>query len=260
MKNNSTQSHKTHTKPQVNRVYVDYRSWWQRVVGTLVFGANMVDDSESMINPPTQEDIKISTIMNTLNFETKLFKGFVIPGIIAEVVMILVVPILLSVSLFGGIGGPKGVAVGMTLLPIQMLFYSFLAIAAFYAIVLIRMRKRQNPKFIRTAREFLICGDVVISIIMLFSIYLTIVGWGCFYEPAAIAILVLGGTALTYFIIWTCKVYRHEGLRFWSKTTLKSIGKAIGFILLGIVAIIAVFILTMILEYILGIHYPVVRR
>lgn len=31
--------------------------------------------------------------MNTLNFETKFFRGFVIPGIIAEVVMILVVPI-----------------------------------------------------------------------------------------------------------------------------------------------------------------------
>jgi hypothetical protein len=32
-------------------------------------------------------------------------------------------------------------------------------------------------------------------------------------------------------------IYRHEGLRFWSKTTLKSICKAIGFILLGIVAV-----------------------
>lgn len=182
------------------------------------------------------------------DFETKLFKGFVVPGIIAEVVMILAVPILLSVSLFGGIGGPKGVAVGMTLLPIQMLFYSFLAIAAVYAFVLIRMRKRQNAKFVCTAREFLICGDVVISIIMLFSIYLTIVGWGYFYTPSVIAILALGGAALAYFIIWTCRVYRHEGLRFWSKITLKSVGKAVGFILLGIIAIVAFFVLVGILE------------
>lgn len=157
------------------------------------------------------------------DFETKLFKEFVVPGIIAEVVMILVVPILLSVSLFGGIGGPKGAFVGMTLLPIQMLFYSFLAIAAVYAFVLIRMRKRQSAKFVRTAREFLICGDLVISIIMLFSTYLTIVGWGYFYAPSVIVILALGGAALAYFIIWTCRVYRHEGLRFWSKTTLKEI-------------------------------------
>lgn len=248
MKNNSTQSHKTYTKPQINRVYVDYRPWWQRVVGKLVFGANMVDDSESILNPPTQEDIKISAIMNTLNFETKLFKGFVIPGVIAEVVMILVVPILLSASLFGGIGGPKGAFVEMTLLPIQMLFYSFLAIAAVYAFVLIRMRKRQNPKFVRTAREFLLCGDIAISVIMLFSIYLTVVGWGYFYEPSVIAILALGGAALAYFIIWTCRVYRHEGLRFWSKTTLKSVGKAVGFILLGIIAVAAFFVLVMFLE------------
>lgn len=182
------------------------------------------------------------------NFETKLFKGFVIPGIIAEVVMILVVPILLSASLFGGIGGPKGVVVEMTLLPIQMLFYSFLAIAAVYAIVLIRMRKRQNPKFVKTARELLLCGDIVISVIMLFSTYLTIVGWGYLYEPSVIVILALGGVALAYFIIWTCRVYRHEGLRFWSKRTLKTIGKAVGFILLGIIAIIALFVLVGILE------------
>lgn len=182
------------------------------------------------------------------NFETKLFRGFVIPGIIAEVVMILAIPILLSVSLFGGIGGPKGAVVEMTLLPIQMLFYSFLAIAAVYAFVLIRMRKRQNPKFIKTAREFLLCGDIAISVIMLFSIYLTIVGWGYFYAPSVIAILALGGAALVYFIIWTCRVYRHEGLQFWSKTTLKSIGKAVGFILLGIIAIISLFVLVMFLE------------
>ena len=95
--------------------------------------------------------------MKTLNFEAKLYKQFLVPGIIAEVVMIIIVPILLSASLFGGIGGPNGVAIGMTLLPIQMLFYSFLAIAAVavYAFVLIRMRKRQNPKFIKTANEFL---------------------------------------------------------------------------------------------------------
>jgi hypothetical protein len=54
-------------------------------------------------------------------------------------------------------------------------------------------------------------------------------------------------------------VYRHEGLRFWSKTTLKSIGTAVGFILLGIIAIIALFILAMLLEDILGIRHPVVR-
>ena len=165
--------------------------------------------------------------MKTLHFETKLFWGFIIPGIIAEVVMILVIPILLSASLFGGIGGPNGVAIGMTLLPIQMLFYAFLAVAAIYAIVLVRMRKRQNAKFVRTAREFLICGDVIISIIMLLSIYLTIVGWGYFYEPSVIAILALGGAALAYFIIWTCRVYRHEGLRFWSKTTLKEIASSL---------------------------------
>ena len=138
--------------------------------------------------------------------------------------------------------------VEMTLLPIQMLFYSFLAIAAVYAFVLIRMRKRQSAKFVRTAREFLLCGDIAISVIMLFSIYLTIVGWGHFYEPSVIAILALGGSALVYFIIWTYRVYRHEGLRFWSKTTLKSIGKAVGFILLGIIAVAAFFVLVGILE------------
>ena len=181
--------------------------------------------------------------MKTLHFETKLFRGFVIPGIIAEVVMLLIVPILLSASLFGGIGGPNGVVVGMTLLPIQMLFYAFLAVAAIYAIVLVRMRKRQNAKFVRTAREFLICGDLVISIIMLFSIYLTIVGWGYFYEPSVIAILVLGGSALAFFIHWTRKVYRHEGLRFWSKKTLKSA-------LISTAAIVAVEILVQLPFYI----------
>ena len=181
------------------------------------------------------------------NFETKIFKGFVIPGIIAEVVMILVVPILMYASL-GYIGGPTGLIVGMTILPIRMLFYAFLAVAAIYAIVLTRMRKRQNPKFVRTAREFLLCGDIAISIIMLFSIYLTVVGWSYFDEPSVIVILALGGTALAYFIIWTCRVYRHEGLRFWSKTTLKSVGKAVGFILLGIIAVVALFFLVGLLE------------
>ena len=261
MKNDSTKPNKEYIKPQWNiHELVDYKTWFQKVAGKVVFGAELVDDSDTKISKPTQEDIKIATIMKTLNFETKLFRGFIIPGIIAEVVMILVIPILMSASIFGYIGGPAGVAVGMALLPIQTLFYAFLAVAAIYAIVLVRMRKRQNAKFVHTAREFLICGDVVISIIMLFSICLTIVGWDYFYEPSVIAILALGCAALAYFIIWTCKVYRHEGLRFWSKTTLKSIGKAIGFILLGIVAIVALFVLIMFLEDILGSRYPVVRR
>ena len=200
MKDRDTQSRRAYTKPQLNRVLIDYRSGWQKIIESLFLRSHLVDDSESTTCQPTQEDHKISTIMKTLNFETKLFKGLVIPGVIAEVVMILVIPILMYASL-GYIGGPKGAAVGMTLLPIQMLFYSFLAIAAVYAFVLIRMRKRQSAKFVRTAREFLLCGDIAISVIMLFSIYLTIVGWGYFYEPSVIAILALGGAALAYFII-----------------------------------------------------------
>lgn len=245
MKNNSTQSHKTYTKPQVNRVYVDYLSWWQRFVGKSVFGGDMVDDSESMINPPTQEDIKISTIINTLNFETKLFKGFVVPGIIAEVVLVLNLFLPDSISLYGApllkfhISGPMGWVVGMTTLPVVILFGLFLLVAAVYAIVLAVMSHRRSQKLVATTRGFLVFCDttfVLLSVTMTFFFVVALVE-GYLNLPIAIPVYLTLCAALVYFIHWTRKVYRHEGLRFWSKTTLKSIGTAVGFLLLGIVAV-----------------------
>ena len=183
--------------------------------------------------------------MKALDFETKLFKGFVVPGIIAEVVLVLNLFLPDSISLYGApllkfhISGPMGWVVGMTTLPVVILFGLFLLVAAVYAIVLAVMSHRRSQKLVATTRGFLVFCDttfVLLSVAMTFFFVVALVE-GYLNLPVAIPVYLTLCAALVYFIYWTNRVYRHEGLRFWSKTTLKSVGKAVGFILLGIVAV-----------------------
>lgn len=186
----------------------------------------------------------IDSAMNR-DFETKLFKGFVVPGVIAEVVLVLNLFLPDSISLYGApllkyhIGGPAGMAVGMTTLPAWLIFLLFLMVAGVYACILSTSYLKKSPRFVPRARFFLIFCDVAFALMTVAMTYYMTVALIAEYLNVFVSgvVYLTMCAAFGFFIHWTRKVYRHEGLRFWSKTTLESVGKAVGFILLGIVAV-----------------------
>lgn len=101
-----------------------------------------------------------------MNFEAKLYRGFVVPGVIAEVILIINLFLPDSISLYGApllkhrIGGPKGWFVDMTTTPAILIFELFLLVAGIYAIILLLRSYKRSPKFVPTARKFLVFCDV----------------------------------------------------------------------------------------------------
>lgn len=165
------------------------------------------------------------------NFETKLFKGFVIPGVIAEVVLVFNLFLPDSISLYGAplliypISGPAGIAVGMTTLPAWLLFLLFLAIAGIYACILPTSYLKKSPKFVLRAHSFLLFCDVAFTLITLAMTCFMAIALieGCLDVFTSGVVYLTMCAAFGFFIHWTHKVYCHLELRFWSRTTLKGI-------------------------------------
>jgi hypothetical protein len=69
-----------------------------------------------------------------MEFERKLFNWFVIPGIITE---ILVIVLGLNINLLSNpIGGPAGMVAGLVMLKFELMLLVYLFIAGVYCIIL----------------------------------------------------------------------------------------------------------------------------
>lgn len=165
------------------------------------------------------------------NFENKLYKGFVVPGVIAEIFLLINMFLPEDLGIFGlplfshSIGGPTGVAVGMTILPAQLLLYIFLLVAAVYAVVLPLSYRAKSLKFIPRAHRFLLFCDlsfIILTLVFTFCVAISI-GYGLLNWLVVIPMLLLMYGVCYFFIHWTREVYRHREIRFWSKTTLLGI-------------------------------------
>lgn len=175
-----------------------------------------------------------------MNFEAKLYRGFVVPGVIAEVILIINLFLPDSISLYGApllkhrIGGPKGWFVDMTTTPAILIFELFLLVAGIYAIILLLRSYKRSPKFVPTARKFLVFCDVsfVLMALAMGCFMIIALVWGYLNIFVASVVFLTLCATLGYFIYWTRRVYKHEGLRFWSKPTLKSVATSMGAILL----------------------------
>lgn len=190
-----------------------------------------------------------------MDYRRKIFKGFFIPGLIIELLIILCIILPESINPLYGlsflkirVGGPAGWAVSMTLLPLQIQVIYFFIISAFYSIRLPILYKRGNDKFATAVRNFLIYGDMALVallaqiIILLSSLSAKDFEW---YVNLAVVIpvFVFGILMCLFFIYWTAITYKERHLRLFSKETLRSIGTAILFvtcITLVIAAVIAI--------------------
>lgn len=112
-----------------------------------------------------------------------------------------------------------------------------------------------------TARIFLIIGNVSITLLTVALLCFVGIAIANDYEmlnlPVVVAYLVAMVGALVFFYRWTRNVYTHEGLTLLCRTSFKSLGKAVGFTLLGIVAVIAISILVIFLENLFYSHFPI---
>ena len=175
----------------------------------------------------------------TTSLQSRLFKRFFIPGLVIELLVLLCVFLPESINplhnlsfLKTRVGGPAGWKVGFVLLPLQLQTIFFFFIAIFYSIRLPILYKKGNPKYIKASRNFMIFGDItiigiLIQIIALFCRLSAQDIEGYVNLPVVMPIFAAGFVMCAFFIYWTVVTYKIEGLKFFSKETLKSIGNSI---------------------------------
>ena len=86
-----------------------------------------------------------------MNFDKQLFKGFFIPGLVIELILILCFVLPESISPLQGISflktriaGPGGIAVGLVFVPYQLLTIYFILVAIVNSIRLPILYKRRS--------------------------------------------------------------------------------------------------------------------
>lgn len=174
-----------------------------------------------------------------MNFKRQLFNGFFIPGLVIELVLILCVILPESINPLEGvdflktrIGGPAGIAVGLLYLPYQLLTIYFFLVAIINSIRLPILYKRGSDKFIKVTRNFLNYGNFTLLAILIPSI-LQFSGLNSqeiesyINLPVVIAVFAFGLVMCVFFMFWTIKTYKYEGLKFISNETLYGIALSI---------------------------------
>ena len=188
-----------------------------------------------------------------MTFEERLFKRFIIPGVVFELLLVLMcfLPENLNPLYFNvlkhRISGPAGLGVSLTLMPAVIQLYFFLLITLVYTIVLPILYFKKSRHFIPATRTFLMVGNIAMiallsqAFIMMaplsasdFRTYINLAG--------VIPVLLLGCCVLGYFLYWTISIYRHEHLRFLSGKSLKSMGYALMMYVLPPLSILMLFI------------------
>lgn len=174
-----------------------------------------------------------------MDFKSKVFRNFFIPGLVIELLLILCCILPESINplydisfLKRPIGGPAGWAVSMTLLPLEIQVLYFFIVSTLYSIRLPILFKKKSDKFVRAIRNFLIYGDLALVALLVQIIFLL-----CGLSPndfkwyvnlsVVIPVVTFGLTMCAFFIYWTVVTYKEEKLKIFSKETLYSIGTAI---------------------------------
>ena len=174
-----------------------------------------------------------------MDFNTRVFKRFFIPGLSIEILVLLflfipesVIPLPDLNFLKTRLGGTAMWKVNLVLLPLQLQTIFFFLIAIFYSVRLPILYKKSNPKYLKAVRNFLIFGDItiigiLIKIVVLFCRLSAQDIEGYVNLPVVIPVSAAGFIMCAFFIYWTFATYKEGNLRFFSKETLKSVGTSI---------------------------------
>lgn len=186
-----------------------------------------------------------------MNFDKQLFKGFFIPGLVIELILILcfvlpesISPLLGTSLLKTRIAGPGGIAVGLVFVPYQLLTIYFILVAIVNSIRLPILYKRRSEDFIKATRNFLNYGNVTLLAILIPALiqFSSLSAQDIeSYVNLPVVASVFGFVLLMcgFFIFWTIKTYKHEGLKFFSKETLQGLGLSIAIIVGATILLIA---------------------
>ena len=167
-----------------------------------------------------------------MDFKSKVFRNYFIPGLVIELLIILCCILPESINplydisfLKRRIGGPGGIAVGLVYLPYQLLTIYFLLAAVYNSVRLPILYKRGSSNFIKATRNFLIYGDFTLLAILIPSLIQFVSLSAHDIEsyvnlPVVISVFGFGVLMFVFFFYWTVKIYQYEGLKFFSKETL----------------------------------------
>lgn len=181
--------------------------------------------------------------MSEINFDKRLFRGFVIPGVGVIVLLILLLfvqPWISTELLSRRIGGPAGMTIGFAIVPFSVMFMVYMLVSAVYAVLLTVKHLRSSDGLIGSSRRFMLFSDVflVVMDLMILSAFIQTARWN--YIDALNLPLVGILTAITvimtaFFICWTRCIYKHEGRRFLSWKTAASLWLCLFLLLLPFV-------------------------
>ena len=173
-----------------------------------------------------------NNIDNHNDLRTIVYKYLVVPGIIVEVLLMILicVPSDLNLNfLTRPVGGPPGIAIQIGMLPCVILLLAYIVIACIYTIILPYKYHKQSGTFLNSARRFLI-----FSLMVLLSLdFIATIGWIEFVHWDYVDILnlpvVLSITGLAFimtfvFLYWCIRIYRYQKIRFFSIKTAEGIG------------------------------------
>ena len=168
--------------------------------------------------------------ITTKDFESRLFKSFVLPGIALEVLLLLLfcVPTGLTINLLRhSIGGPRGIVASFAMNMYYQLLTEYLLVAGIYSVILFYRYYRRREKFITSARRFLMysCVWIVIMDVMVALGFVEFVRWNLdayMNIPVVVVLTCLAGLMTVFFIYWTRQVYKSLGLKVISKTGITS--------------------------------------
>ena len=170
-----------------------------------------------------------------MEFERKLFNGFVIPGIITE---ILVIALGLNLNLLcNPIGGPAGMVAGLVMLKFELMLLVYLFVAGIYCILLPYKYYKKTDTFIESTRKFLKFSVIYLVIFDALIIYqwYDCMRWnliGSLNTAALIPLTIFILFVTGYFIFWLRKVNQHQGIKFFSRSLIKTLFIVLGVLLL----------------------------
>lgn len=203
-----------------------------------------------------------------MDFKSKVFRKFFIPGLVIELLLILCCTLPESINplddisfLKRRIAGPAGITIGLVYLPYQLLTICFFLIACFNSIRLPILYKRRSDNFIKATRNFLIYGDFTLLAILIPSLIqfssLSIQDIESYINlPVVISVFSFGLLMCVFFIYWTVVTYREEKIKFFSKETIKSIGISIFLFICALLVLAACIVIT----YFIAESTPFIKR
>lgn len=173
------------------------------------------------------------TINNVIkqDFESRLFKRFVLPGIVIEFLLLFLffVPTGLNINVLShSIGGPAGISAAIALSVFYLLLTIYLFVAGIYSVILPYRYYRRREIFVSTTRKFLTFSNmwvIIVDVLILLG-FVEYARWNLEnYMNLPVIFSLTGFTILMtcVFFYWTDRLYKYENLKITSKESIKTL-------------------------------------